>query len=191
MKLRIASMCLLVGACSADDTTGAAGHGGSGATGGTSAAGSAGDGGANTTSSVSTGGGGGATGGTGGVTTSTSDTGEGPCVALACAGVDCGQKLYDCDGDGDKENHVCPNTCLMPEACQGNSTLNECGSKCMVRPEYVEACGVEWGCDATCLTCYRYVDGKAEYKNLTAACPKVNVAGLPAAKCCKNGCCTN
>lgn len=162
------------------------------------AAATTGDGGQGTTSTGGAGGELGGMGGDGGTTTTTSSTttttAPPTCTDLICADVDCGQVLFDCDGDGKQENHLCPDKCQAPAACGGDYTLNECGTKCQVKPEYLEACGfgVEFACDVECGYCYQYYDGEPVYQVMGFDCPVVETTGDPgpmAVRCCKGGCC--
>jgi hypothetical protein len=176
--------------CDELPATSATSDGGCG-TGGEPSAGSAGTGGTAGTSA----GGAGEAGSTTSTSTTTTPT-EPTCTDLACANAECGQASYDCDGDGEKENHLCPDTCAAPAACGGDyGDDNGCGTQCQVLPEYLALCGagVEFACDVECGYCFKYVDGVPIYKSFGWECPVVETMGDPgpmAVRCCANGCCS-
>jgi hypothetical protein len=146
-------------------------------------------------------GGTGGSGGAGGISSTRTTTQDGgttsssssdTCAVSACADVECGPILWDCNGDGIKDYVDCGG-CAAPAACMGSNVPNQCGTRCASTLAYVAACGpgVEFACaDASpgCGFAYKIVDGEVVYKVVGVNCPKAVATGGVVVRCCVPGC---
>jgi len=138
-------------------------------------------------------GGSGGTGGEGGAVESTvtiTTAGLDRCRQKVCSALECGPVVVECGG---VKEYIDCGGCDAPAACLGSNELNKCGTRCLAKPEYAEACGdgVEYACDNTGLGCgfaYKYVDGKPVFKVVGVSCPTAIAADGTEVRCCVPGC---